>query len=43
MAMDFIERIRNQKKFENEKELSEQIDKDCRKAQQILNAEIMKL
>src|SRR4030042_1534006 len=43
MAMDFIERIRNQQKFENEKKLSEQIDKDCRKAQQILHNEIINL
>ncbi|MDD5328211.1 MAG: riboflavin biosynthesis protein RibF [Phycisphaerae bacterium] len=36
MAMDFIERIRGQQKFGSEKELVEQIDKDCRKARQIL-------
>jgi riboflavin kinase/FMN adenylyltransferase len=36
MAMDFIEQIRNQQKFETEKELAEQIDRDCREAQQIL-------
>jgi riboflavin kinase/FMN adenylyltransferase len=43
MAMDFIERIRSQQKFEAEKELAEQIDKDCRKVQQILGNEIMNL
>jgi riboflavin kinase/FMN adenylyltransferase len=43
MAMDFIERIRSQQKFETEKELAEQIDRDCRKAQQILRNEIMNL
>jgi riboflavin kinase/FMN adenylyltransferase len=36
MAMDFIERIRSQQKFETEKELAEQIDRDCQHAQQIL-------
>jgi riboflavin kinase/FMN adenylyltransferase len=36
MAMDFIERIRSQQKFETEKELSAQIEKDCEKAKQIL-------
>jgi riboflavin kinase/FMN adenylyltransferase len=36
MAMDFIERIRSQQKFETEKELSEQIAKDCKKAKEIL-------
>jgi riboflavin kinase / FMN adenylyltransferase len=41
MAMDFIERIRSQQKFETEKALAEQIDRDCRKAQQILRNEIM--
>ncbi len=43
MAMDFIERIRSQLKFETEKKLAEQIDKDCRKVQQILGNEIMNL
>ncbi len=43
MAMDFIERIRSQQKFETERELAEQIDKDCRKVQQILGNEIMNL
>ena len=37
MAMDFIERIRNQQKFETEKKLAEQIGRDCQKAQQILH------
>lgn len=36
MAMDFIERIRSQQKFETGKELAEQIDRDCQKAQQLL-------
>ncbi|MGA1980787.1 MAG: riboflavin biosynthesis protein RibF [Sedimentisphaerales bacterium] len=36
MAMDFIERIRSQQKFVSEKELAEQIGRDCQKAQQIL-------
>jgi FAD synthase len=43
MAMDFIERIRSQQKFKMEKELAEQIDRDCRKAQQILRNKIMNL
>lgn len=43
MAMDFIERIRGQQKFETEKALAEQIGRDCRKAQQILRNEIMNL
>ncbi len=41
MAMDFIERIRNQQKFESEEELAEQIDKDCRKARQIIHNTVM--
>jgi riboflavin kinase/FMN adenylyltransferase len=36
MAMDFIERIRSQQKFETEKALAEQIAKDCEKTGQIL-------
>jgi len=36
MAMDFIDRIREQRKFDNEKQLSEQIAKDCITAQHIL-------
>ncbi len=36
LAMDFVKRIRNQQKFETEKELSEQIAKDCQYAQEIL-------
>jgi riboflavin kinase/FMN adenylyltransferase len=36
MAMDFIERIRSQQKFESEKELARQIAKDCEKAKRIL-------
>ncbi|MFA5239520.1 MAG: riboflavin biosynthesis protein RibF [Phycisphaerae bacterium] len=38
MAMDFIERIRGQQKFGSEKELVEQIGKDCRKIRQILGS-----
>ncbi len=37
MAMDFIERIRSQQKFDSEKELSAQIAKDCEKAKEILH------
>ena len=37
MAMDFVEKIRNQQKFGTEKELSEQIGKDCEKAGQVLS------
>lgn len=40
MAMDFIERIRSQQKFETDKELSDQIAKDCEKAKQILEGAI---
>jgi riboflavin kinase/FMN adenylyltransferase len=36
MAMDFVERIRSQQKFETEKALAEQIAKDCEKTGQIL-------
>ncbi|MBA7610596.1 Bifunctional riboflavin kinase/FMN adenylyltransferase [subsurface metagenome] len=36
LAMDFVEHIRSQQKFESEKELSEQIAKDCEKAKRIL-------
>lgn len=36
LAMDFVERIRAQKKFSGEKELSAQIAKDCRHAKNIL-------
>jgi len=38
MAMDFVQRLRNQQKFAGEKELAEQIAKDCRKAEQLLSA-----
>jgi len=37
LAMDFINRIRNQQKFDTEKELSAQIAKDCQKAKKILS------
>ena len=36
MAADFIEKIRDQQKFETESQLSAQIAKDCRKAKKIL-------
>jgi riboflavin kinase/FMN adenylyltransferase len=36
MAMDFIERIRGQRKFKTSEELSAQIAKDCEKAREIL-------
>jgi riboflavin kinase/FMN adenylyltransferase len=36
MAMDFIRLIREQKKFDSEKELSAQIEKDCKNAKKIL-------
>ena len=36
MAIDFIEKIRDQQKFASEKELAEQIAEDCRKARHIL-------
>jgi riboflavin kinase/FMN adenylyltransferase len=36
MAMDFARHIRSQKKFDSEKELADQIAKDCKKAKQIL-------
>ncbi len=36
MAMDFIERIRSQHKFNTPEELSAQIEKDCQKAKEIL-------
>lgn len=39
LAMDFIERIRGQQKFANEKELSAQIAKDCKTAEKILATE----
>ncbi|MGA2914452.1 MAG: bifunctional riboflavin kinase/FAD synthetase [Sedimentisphaerales bacterium] len=36
LAMDFIDFIRHQQRFESEKELKEQIAKDCQKAKDIL-------
>jgi riboflavin kinase/FMN adenylyltransferase len=36
LAMDFVAKIRNQQRFENEKELSVQIAKDCETAKEIL-------
>ena len=38
LAMDFIEKIRSQQKFDTEKELSAQIAKDCGKAKSILQS-----
>ena len=38
IAMDFVERLRAQFKFESEKELIEQIEKDCQKAGSILKS-----
>jgi len=34
--MDFIQRIRSQQKFDTEKDLSDQIAKDCEMAKEIL-------
>jgi riboflavin kinase/FMN adenylyltransferase len=39
IAMDFIQKIRNQHKFATPDELSKQIAKDCKKARKILTAE----
>ncbi len=39
LAMDFVKRIRDQQKFETEKDLSAQIAKDCEKAKEILAAD----
>ena len=39
MAMDFVQRLRNQMKFESETKLSEQIAKDCEKAKKNLAAQ----
>jgi len=39
LAMEFVKRIRDQKKFESEKQLAAQIAKDCKKAKQILATE----
>jgi len=36
MAMDFVRYIRSQIKFDGEKKLADQIEKDCKKAKQIL-------
>jgi riboflavin kinase/FMN adenylyltransferase len=38
LAIDFIKQIREQKKFENEKQLSEQIVKDCEEVKNVLAA-----
>ena len=39
MTMDFIERIRNQRKFKTPEDLSKQIAKDCHQARKILAAQ----
>ena len=39
MAMDFVQRIRNQHKFKNPEDLSKQIAKDCHQARRILAAQ----
>lgn len=39
MAMDFVERIRSQRKFKTSEELSTQIAKDCEEAKEILTNE----
>ncbi|MHC4396919.1 MAG: bifunctional riboflavin kinase/FAD synthetase [Planctomycetota bacterium] len=36
LAVDFVKRIRSQEKFETEKELADQIAKDCERAKEIL-------
>ena len=38
LAMDFIEKIRQQQKFDSEQHLAAQIANDCRKAKQVLAA-----
>jgi len=38
LAMDFVERIRGQRKFKTESELSVQIAKDCEKVKELLEA-----
>jgi riboflavin kinase/FMN adenylyltransferase len=40
LAMDFIERIRSQRKFKTDKDLSAQIAKDCKNVKRILATEI---
>jgi riboflavin kinase/FMN adenylyltransferase len=40
MAMDFIEHIRSQHKFKTEKDLAEQIAEDCRRAKEVLLADL---
>jgi riboflavin kinase/FMN adenylyltransferase len=39
MALDFVEKIRNQQKFKNEKQLADQIADDCKKVRRILLAD----
>ena len=39
MTMDFIQRIRNQRKFKTPEDLSKQIAKDCHQARRILSAQ----
>lgn len=40
LAMEFIERIRSQQKFDSEEALVGQIEKDCKKAKKILNDDL---
>jgi riboflavin kinase/FMN adenylyltransferase len=41
IALDFIDRIRDQKKFDSEKELAEYIAADCQKISQILTQKVL--
>lgn len=43
LAMDFIQKLRSQKRFKSEQELKEQINKDCGRAEEILSAPIYNL
>ncbi len=42
LAIDFVDRIRDQIKFDNDRELTAQIAKDCEKAKEILTTEVNK-
>jgi riboflavin kinase/FMN adenylyltransferase len=37
LAMDFVERLRPQRRFEKREDLKQQIARDCRQARQILD------
>jgi FAD synthase len=41
LAMDFVQRIRSQKKFRTEQSLASQIAQDCEKAKKILSGDRM--